>query len=125
MQINLNVAFLSSSHSPTAGAGIVSSQRKYWRTITQPFRMPSMRAGMWLSPGKGGPSKPPGRGRTRERSISSRGYTRARLPFPTRTKANTLSSSDFRPHNERSGTGNHAPLPNTKQKKNGLMTAVV
>lgn len=72
---------------------------------------------MWLSPGKGGPSKPPGQGRTRERSISSRGYTQAHLPSPTWTKANTLSSSDFQPHVEQSGTGNHVPLPNMEKMK--------
>lgn len=99
-----------------AGAKIVSSLRLYWRTITQPSRMPSMRAGMWLSLGKGGPSKPPERGRIRERSISSRGCTQDYLPSPTRTKVNHLSSSDFRPHVERSGTGNHLALPRHSKK---------
>lgn len=111
------------SHSQMAGAKIVSSLRLFWRTITQPSRMPSMRAGMWLSPGKGGPSKPPERGRIRERSISSRGCTQDYLPSPTRTKVNHLSSSDFRPHVERSGTGNHLALPR-HSKSDGLMTVV-
>lgn len=112
-----NKTFSVSSRSPMVGAETVFSQRKFWKTITQLSRMLSMRAGMWLSPGKGGPSKPPGPERTRERSTSSRGCTRAPLPSPTRTKANTLSSSDFRPHVERSATGNHVPLPNTQKQQ--------
>lgn len=98
-----------------AEAGIVSSQRLFWRTITLPSRMPSMRVGMWLSPGKGDPSKPQRRGRTRERSISSRGYTRAHYLSPTWIESNTLSSSVFPPPVARNGTGNHRLLPSTTQ----------
>lgn len=96
-------------------AGIVSSQRLFWRTITLPSRMPSMRAGMWLSLGKVDPSKPQRRGRTRERSISSRGYTRAHYLSPTWIESNTLSSSVFPPPVAQNGTGNHRLLPSTEQ----------
>ena len=102
-----------SLNSPMEEAGIVSSLKLFWRTITPPSRMPSMRVGMWLSPGRGGPSKPQRRERTRERFISSRGYTRAHCPFPTWTKRNILSSSVFHRPGVRNGTGNHRLLPNT------------
>lgn len=103
----------------TVGAGSASSQRLCWKTIIQLFRTPSMKAGMWRSVGKGGPSKPPGHGRTKERSTSSRGSTQARLPSPTWTRANTLSLSGFQPHPEQSATGSHAPSPNARTKRTG------
>lgn len=105
--------------SQTAGAGSASSQRLCWKTIIQLFRTPSMKAGMWRSVGKGGPSKPRGQGRTKERSTSSRGSTQAHLPSPTWTRANILSLSGFQPHAEQSATGNHPPFPNTTTERTG------
>lgn len=105
--------------SPKVGAGTASSQRSSWKTIIRPCRMPSMKAGTWPSAAKGGPSKPPGQGRTKERSTSSRGSRQARLPSPTRTRANASSSSASQPHVEQSATGSRAAFPKAGHKGPG------
>lgn len=101
---------------PAVEAETASSQRSSWRTTTQPSRMPSMRAGMWPSPGKAGPSRPPRRDRTKGRCISSRDYIRVPHHSPTQTDSNTLSSSVSPQHDELRGTGNLIKLSDLETK---------